>query len=76
MASHSLRAAFVTIKGIYYQAEIHGQRITWLVPYQFSQDLPAEIDYQIMTTFLEFYHTLLKFLMFKMYKDVNLPYPP
>ena len=35
--TRSLRKVFVSIKGIYYQAEIKGQTMTWLVPYQFSQ---------------------------------------
>lgn len=76
MGSHSLRKAFLSIKGIYYQAEIHGQVVTWLVPYQFTQNLPADIDYTIMTSYLEFYHTLLKFVMFRLYRDIALTYPP
>lgn len=37
--SKSLRKAFLSIKGIYYQAEIRGQDVTWLVPYKFSQEV-------------------------------------
>jgi len=37
--TRSLRKVFLSIKGIYYQAEVKGQTITWLVPYQFSQDV-------------------------------------
>ena len=32
---------FLSIKGIYYQAEVLGQTITWLVPYQFSHDVSS-----------------------------------
>jgi len=37
IASKSLKKVFLSIKGIYYQAEIQSQPITWIVPYQFSQ---------------------------------------
>jgi pescadillo protein len=37
--SRSLRKVFLSIKGIYYQAEVEGQTITWVVPYQFSQEV-------------------------------------
>ena len=33
----SLRKVFVSVKGFYYQAEIMGQPVTWLVPHQLSQ---------------------------------------
>ncbi|XP_041059086.1 pescadillo isoform X2 [Carcharodon carcharias] len=39
IASRSLRKVFLSIKGIYYQAEVLGQLITWIVPYSFSHDL-------------------------------------
>lgn len=29
-----------------------------------------------MTTYLEFYHTLLKFAMYRLYRDISLTYPP
>lgn len=34
-----LQKVFISIKGIYYQAEVMGQLITWLVPYQFAHDV-------------------------------------
>lgn len=76
MASKSVRKSFLSIKGIYYQAEIKGQDVTWLVPYQFTQHLPVDVDYSIMLTFLEFYHTLMRFVNYKLYQDIGLSYPP
>jgi pescadillo protein len=35
--TQTLRKVFVSIKGIYYQAKVQGQDITWLVPHQFNQ---------------------------------------
>ncbi|CCJ29056.1 unnamed protein product [Pneumocystis jirovecii] len=74
--SKSLRKAFLSIKGIYYQAEIRGQDVTWLVPYKFSQEIPPDVDFRIMVTFLEFYQTFLGFVNFKLYNDFGLTYPP
>ena len=34
------------------------QLVTWLTPYQFSQEMPADVDFRIMTTFVEFYEVL------------------
>ncbi|KAJ2381487.1 mRNA-binding ribosome synthesis protein nop7, partial [Coemansia sp. RSA 2603] len=64
--SHSLRKVFLSIKGIYYQADIQGQPITWVVPYQFNQRIPKEVDFQVMGTFLEFYRTLLGFVNYRL----------
>uniref|UniRef100_A0AAQ5Z4F2 Pescadillo homolog n=1 Tax=Amphiprion ocellaris TaxID=80972 RepID=A0AAQ5Z4F2_AMPOC len=76
IASRSLRKVFISIKGIYYQAEAMGQLITWLVPYQFSHDHPTDVDYRVMATFTEFYTTLLGFVNFRLYHSLNLLYPP
>lgn len=76
MKSKSLRKVFFSIKGIYYQAEIKGQTITWVVPYQFSQDIPTDVDFRVMLTFLEFYRTLVGFVNFKLYNEMNMTYPP
>ena len=53
-----------------------GQKITWIAPYQFNQRLPFEIDYKVIGTFREFYVSLLRFVNFKLYKDLGLQYPP
>ena len=52
-----------------------GVPITWVQPYKFSQRLPFDVDYKVMGTFLEFYQALLKFVNFKLYSDVRMPYP-
>ena len=74
--SQSLRKVFVSIKGIYYQASIQGQVITWVVPYHFAQQLPQDVDYTVMLTFLDFYETCIKFINYKLYHDMDLFYPP
>lgn len=76
MRTKSLRKVFLSIKGIYFQAEVQGQTITWLVPYMFTQNIPSDLDYRIMLTFLELYQTLLGFVFYKLYTDINLVYPP
>ncbi|XP_068617176.1 pescadillo [Brachionichthys hirsutus] len=76
IASRALRKVFISIKGLYYQAEVMGQLITWLVPYQFSHDHPTDVDYRVMATFTELYTTLLGFVNFRLYHSLNLQYPP
>lgn len=43
-----------------------------LMPYQ----IPADVDVRVMLTFLELYQTLLGFVLFKLYTDAGLVYPP
>jgi pescadillo protein len=38
--------------------------------------LPTDVDYRVMLTFLEFYHTLLQFVNFKLYHALGVQYPP
>ncbi|GKB66352.1 pescadillo, partial [Tanacetum coccineum] len=53
--THKLRKAFISVKGIYYQAEVDGQKVTWLTPHALQQVMPQDVDYKIMYTFLVFY---------------------
>lgn len=76
ITSRSLKKVFISIKGIYFQAEVLGQIITWLVPYQFAHDHPTDVDYRVMATFTELYTTLLGFVNFRLYQTLNLVYPP
>jgi pescadillo protein len=71
-----LRKSFLSIKGIYYQANIQGEDILWLVPYKFNQRVLGDVDFRIMGTFVEFYMTLLGFVNFRLYTSVGLKYPP
>merc|ERR1719193_2439047 len=75
--TQSLRKVFVSIKGIYYQAEIQGHPVTWVVPHSTgSYKAPQDVDFKIMTTFVEFYVTLMGFVNYKLFQTVNLIYPP
>lgn len=74
--SNSLRKVFLSIKGIYYQVNIRGQDITWVVPYKFSQKVPDDVDFRIMKTFLEFSVKLIGFVNFKLFTELNVIYPP
>lgn len=76
IVTNSLRKVFVSIKGIYYQAEVLGETVTWVVPHQFTQQTPNDVDYRVMLTFLEFYSTLLGFVNFRCYTDLGMQYPP
>ncbi|KAK9367752.1 Pescadillo N-terminus-domain-containing protein [Lipomyces kononenkoae] len=71
-----LRKVFVSIKGVYYEAEIKGQEVVWLVPFKFPQNVPTDVDFRIMSTFLEFYTTLIQFVLYRLYTDAGIVYPP
>ncbi|KAG8921559.1 mRNA-binding ribosome synthesis protein nop7 [Tulasnella sp. 417] len=74
--TRALRKTFLSIKGIYYQAEVMGETVTWVAPYQFMQKIPMDVDFRVMRSFLEFYKTLLGFVFYKLYTDAGLVYPP
>lgn len=37
---------------------------------------PRDVDFRVMLTFLEFYETLLRFALFKLYHSLEIAYPP
>ncbi|KAA0162330.1 hypothetical protein FNF28_04749 [Cafeteria roenbergensis] len=74
--ARSLRKAFISVKGYYFQASFHGVPVTWTMPHRFSVPMPDDVDYRILLTFLELYEVQLKFVLFKLYNDHGLAYPP
>ncbi|XP_011864189.1 PREDICTED: pescadillo homolog [Vollenhovia emeryi] len=78
IAAKALRKVFISIKGYYYQAEIKGQMITWIVPHHFCFEPQAknEVDFKVMSTFVEFYIVMLGFVNYRLYHSLNLHYPP
>ncbi|CAK9812566.1 Pescadillo homolog [Anthophora quadrimaculata] len=78
IVAKALRNVFVSIKGYYYQAEIKGETITWIVPHHFSFEPQSknDVDFRIMSTFVEFYIVMLGFVNYRLYHSLNLYYPP
>lgn len=74
--AQNFKKGFLSIKGIYLSSEIAGERVTWLAPFSHPQKLTYEVDYEIMMNFLELYTNLMKFVNFKLFKDIGLQYPP
>lgn len=50
IAAKALRKVFVSVKGYYYQVELEGQTITWIVPHHFSFQVNI-IDYLFICIF-------------------------
>merc|ERR1712130_122746 len=50
--------------------------VTWIVPHHFAHSIPEDVDYRVMSSFLDFYQTMFKFVVFKLYKNGNMKYPP
>ncbi|XP_043498487.1 pescadillo homolog isoform X1 [Polistes fuscatus] len=78
IAAKALRKVFISIKGYYYQAEIKGQIINWIVPHHFSFEPQEkrEVDFKVMSIFVEFYVVMLGFVNYRLYHSLNLFYPP
>ncbi|KAL9380987.1 hypothetical protein Peur_026644 [Populus x canadensis] len=62
--TYKLRKVFISVKGIYYQAEIEGQKITW---HAMQQVLPDDVNFST---------NLLGFVNFRLYHSINVKCPP
>ncbi|KAL0230061.1 hypothetical protein PCE1_003625 [Barthelona sp. PCE] len=60
-----LRAAFLSIKGIYVQTQVLDETVTYIVPYSFSQSMEKDVDYRVMVSFVELYCALMESVLFK-----------
>eukprot|EP00656_Telonema_subtile_P025234 TRINITY_DN2732_c0_g2_i4.p1 TRINITY_DN2732_c0_g2~~TRINITY_DN2732_c0_g2_i4.p1 ORF type:complete len:503 (+),score=131.20 TRINITY_DN2732_c0_g2_i4:149-1657(+) len=76
MNTSALNKVFLSVKGVYHQAEVMGQVVTWVTPYKFTPTVDSDVDIKVMLTFLEFYEVLLHFVNCKLYHEEGLVYPP
>lgn len=75
IATGLMTKSFVSVKGIYYRAEINGKKITWIVPHELSTAIPSDVDFRVMLTFLDFYRKLLGFVNLRLFKQIGWEYP-
>lgn len=53
-----------------------GTLVTWCVPHKFVQNFDhKEIDPFIMTSYMEFYKTMLSFVNFRLFRSIGMKYP-
>jgi pescadillo protein len=71
----AITKTFISVKGVYLEADIQHSTIRWIVPHSFTQNLPKDVDYRVMLTFFEFYEALLTFVLYKLYNDIGVRYP-
>eukprot|EP00920_Eleutheroschizon_duboscqi_P001268 GHVT01002867.1.p1 GENE.GHVT01002867.1~~GHVT01002867.1.p1 ORF type:complete len:578 (-),score=159.14 GHVT01002867.1:831-2564(-) len=74
--TRAVRKAFISIKGFYIQAELNGITVTWLLPHNFTQTVPEEVDLNVLFTFLELYVTVTRCVNYKLFAQHQLQYPP
>jgi pescadillo len=43
IASKSLRKCFISIKGYYFQADIKGQKVTWIMPHKLAYQVRMKV---------------------------------
>ncbi|XP_052894058.1 pescadillo homolog [Anopheles moucheti] len=78
IAAQALRKVFISIKGYYFQAEIKGETVTWIVPHYFpySPHRGELVDLSIMKSFGDFFTVMAGFINYRLYHSINLVYPP
>jgi len=72
----AIKKCFISIKGIYLQAEIANEKVTWIIPHSHAHEPPSDVDFRVMSTFADFYTVLVGFTVFQLYKKEGLVYPP
>ena len=68
--------AFISVRGFYFQANIEGQDVTWLVPHPFPVPKDDSVDYKVLLAFLDLYEHLLEFVNAHLFIRLGLKYPP
>jgi len=76
MMTRSLSKVFISIKGYYYQADIMGHKVTWIVAHPNPHAHPTDVDFKVMSSFTEISSTMLGFALYGLYQKANLFYPP
>ncbi|PHJ23171.1 brca1 c terminus domain-containing protein [Cystoisospora suis] len=72
----ALRRVFASVKGYYFQVQLLGHLVTFLMPHPFKQEMPEEVDFRVLSTFFELYSATLQLVVFKLFLLAGLAYPP
>ena len=42
----ALSQVFVSVKGVYFQANVLGVPVTWVNPHEYTQHVPSDVDFR------------------------------
>jgi len=76
MHAQCLTKVFVSIKGTYFQAQVMGEKVTWVVGHQCNPGQLQDVNLKTMATFVDFYMRATAFINFRLYTKLGLHYPP
>ena len=69
--SKGLSKGFISIKGYYFEVVVDGQKTLFLAPHEYTAKFPRGVQQYMLLTFLEFYLELMKFVLFKLEREVD-----
>lgn len=71
-----VRKVFVSLKGFYVEAVLENESVVWIVPHRFCGEVPRDVDFLCLSTFVDFYSEMLRYVNHQINFDAKTKAPP